>query len=62
MIGRVLMVPSAFGRNEYYLMIMFPEDSQHNLQLIANIGLVLYLVIVGMVFDPKLLVSHARKA
>ena len=61
-IGGVLMGPSAFGRNQYYLDVMFPEDSLANLQLVANIGLVLYLFIVGMELDPKLLVSHARKA
>lgn len=61
-IGGVLMGPSAFGRNEYYLKVMFPTSSLANLQLVANIGLALYLFIVGMELDPKLLVSHARKA
>jgi Kef-type K+ transport system membrane component KefB len=61
-IGGILMGPSAFGRDSYYLEVMFNHDSLHNVQLVAEIGLVLYLFMVGLELDPKLLASHARSA
>ena len=42
------MGPSAIGRNEAYLTKIFPTNSLPLLSVVANLGLVLYLFIVGM--------------
>ena len=46
-IGGILLGPSAIGRNEYYLTRIFPTKSLSYLSLVANIGLVLYLFLIG---------------
>ena len=42
------MGPSAIGRNKNYLETIFPEKSLPLISVVANLGLVLYLFIVGM--------------
>lgn len=61
-IGGIILGPSAMGRNKAYLNLIFPTHSLSGLSLVANIGLVLYLFIVGMELDPLLLVTHAKRA
>lgn len=65
-IGGIILGPSALGKSSYFLSTIFPNSKAHPtlgyIGLVANIGLVLYLFIVGMELDPKLLLSHAKKA
>ena len=46
--GGILLGPSAIGRNQAYLTKIFPTNSLPLLSVVANLGLVLYLFIVGM--------------
>lgn len=46
--GGILLGPSAIGRNQAYLTKIFPTSSLPLLSVVANLGLVLYLFIVGM--------------
>ena len=61
-IGGIILGPSAIGRNEHYIQTIFPTKSLVYLQLVANIGLVLYLFLVGLELDPKLLITHGKSA
>jgi Kef-type K+ transport system membrane component KefB len=61
-IGGILLGPSALGRNEYFLNKIFPKESLDYIGLIAEIGLVLYLFLIGLELDPRKLSSHAKKA
>lgn len=42
------MGPSAIGRNQIYLKTIFPPESLPLISVVANLGLVLYLFVVGM--------------
>lgn len=61
-ISGILIGPSALGRIASFKSICFPTSSINYLDLVASIGLVLYLFIVGMELDPKLLKSHAKRS
>ena len=61
-VGGVLLGPSAIGRNKAYMDAIFPKASLPLLNVVAQLGLVLYLFVVGMELDPKLIVSHGKKA
>lgn len=61
-IGGIILGPSAIGRNKAYLTTIFPTASLGYLGIVANIGLVLYLFIVGLELDPLLLMTHAKRA
>jgi Kef-type K+ transport system membrane component KefB len=61
-LGGIILGPSALGRDKEYLNKIFPPESLNNINLVANIGLVLYLFLVGLDLDAELLKSHVKKA
>jgi len=59
-IGGILLGPSAIGRDNYYVQVLFPASSIPYLSLVANIGLTFYLFLVGLELDLKLLATHGK--
>ncbi|KAM1249988.1 hypothetical protein ACFX2G_033282 [Malus domestica] len=49
--GGILLGPSAFGRNKYYLHKIFPSWSTPILETVASIGLLFFLFLVGIELD-----------
>lgn len=61
-IGGILLGPSVMGRIPNFTNTIFPSASMSNLTLVANIGLVLFLFLVGLEVDLRYLVKHWRVA
>ncbi|WPG97475.1 Hypothetical protein R9X50_00025100 [Acrodontium crateriforme] len=61
-IGGILLGPSVMGRVPGFTAAIFPPASIPNLNLIANLGLVLFLFLVGLEVDLRYFVSNWRVA
>ncbi|KAL8736536.1 MAG: hypothetical protein Q9181_002407 [Wetmoreana brouardii] len=61
-IGGILLGPSVFGRISGFSDAIFPKESIPTLSLAANLGLVLYLFLIGLEVDLRLLLSNWRIA
>ncbi|MCJ1430415.1 K(+)/H(+) antiporter [Sticta canariensis] len=61
-IGGILLGPSVFGRIPGFTDAIFPTASMPTLTLAANLGLVLFLFLVGLEVDLRLLLSNWRVA
>ncbi|THX14658.1 hypothetical protein D6D13_02714 [Aureobasidium pullulans] len=61
-IGGVLLGPSVMGRIPGLTATIFPAAAQPNLALVANLGLVLFLFIVGLEVDLRYLASNWKIA
>ncbi|KAI0640791.1 Sodium/hydrogen exchanger family-domain-containing protein [Trametes meyenii] len=59
-IGGVILGPSIMGRIPKFTATIFPDASMAGLNLTANVGLVLFLFIVGMEVDMSLVRRNAR--
>ena len=59
LLGGILLGPSAIGRNRTYLKTIFPPESLPLLSVVANLGLVLYLFVVGMELGKQLYYLHS---
>ncbi|KAH9891803.1 Sodium/hydrogen exchanger family-domain-containing protein [Cubamyces lactineus] len=59
-IGGILLGPTAFGRIPGFTKHIFPEDSRPFLSLVANIGLCLFLFLVGLEIDAAVIKRNAR--
>lgn len=62
MIGGILLGPTAMGRIPGFQETLFPSASMPPLALAANLGLVLFLFLVGLECDLRLLISNWRVA
>ncbi|KAJ3003437.1 hypothetical protein NUW54_g5297 [Trametes sanguinea] len=61
-LGGIILGPTAFGRIPGFTKHIFPTDSRPYLNLVANIGLCLFLFLVGMEIDAMRIKRHARYA
>ena len=61
-IGGILLGPSVFGRIPGFTDAIFPTASMPALSMAANVGLILFLFLVGLEVDLRLLVSNWRIA
>ena len=61
-IGGILLGPTAMGRIPGFKDAIFPDASMPPLALAANLGLVLFLFLVGLEVDLRFLVSNWRIA
>jgi len=61
-IGGILLGPSVFGRIPGFTNAIFPKDSMPTLSLAADIGLVLFLFLVGLEVDLRIMVSNWKIA
>ena len=61
-VGGIILGPSVMGRIPGFRAAIFPPESIPNLTLVANLGLVLYLFLIGLETDVRFLVSNWRVA
>ncbi|CAG8555999.1 6456_t:CDS:2 [Funneliformis caledonium] len=61
-VGGIILGPSVFGRIPHYMDTIFPKESRPHLSLLSNLGLILFLFIVGVELNPKILKKNARVA
>lgn len=61
-LGGILLGPSVMGRIPGFRETIFPDASIPNLNLVANLGLVLYLFMIGVETDLRSLMSNWRVA
>lgn len=59
-IGGIILGPTAFGRIPGFTEHIFPLDSRPYLSLVANIGLCLFLFLVGLEIDSAIIKRNAR--
>ena len=59
-IAGILLGPTVFGHIPQFNYIIFPKESLQFLELIANLGLVLFLFIVGLEVDIRMMIRNAR--
>jgi len=59
-LGGIILGPSVLGHIPGYTNAIFPTASLPQLNLIANIGLVLYLFLVGVELDPRMVLKQAK--
>lgn len=61
-IGGIILGPSVMGRIPGFRAAIFPEESIPNLNLVANLGLVLYLFMIGVETNLRSMLSNWRVA
>lgn len=61
-IGGILLGPSVMGRVPHFTNTIFPPAAMPNLTLVANLGLLLFLFLVGLEVDLRYLVSNWKIA
>ncbi|OSC97499.1 hypothetical protein PYCCODRAFT_1377092 [Trametes coccinea BRFM310] len=59
-LGGILLGPTAFGRIPGFTKHIFPDESRPYLSLVANIGLCLFLFLVGLEIDAAVIKKNAR--
>lgn len=62
MLGGILLGPTVFGRVPGFTEHVFPSSSRPFLSLTANIGLCLFLFLVGLEIDASIIRKNAKNA
>src|SRR5436305_1990783 len=58
----IILGPSVFGNIPGYMETIFPDKSKALLNLVANLGLVYFLFLIGVEMNPKVIMKNARAA
>jgi len=61
-IGGILLGPSVMGRIPHFSATIFPPAALPNFTLVANLGLVLFLFLVGLEVDLRFLTGNLKIA
>ncbi|KAJ2906038.1 hypothetical protein GGI21_004096, partial [Coemansia aciculifera] len=61
-LGGILLGPTVLGRWSAFTTNVFPTQSLVNLNLVANFGLVLFLFMVGLELDPRVLRRNMHRS
>ncbi|CAG8638357.1 5239_t:CDS:2 [Cetraspora pellucida] len=61
-IGGIILGPSVMGRIPGFKEVIFPDPSLTYLNLLANLGLILFLFIIGVELNPIMLIRNAKTA
>ncbi|KAJ3103075.1 K(+)/H(+) antiporter [Phlyctochytrium bullatum] len=59
-IGGILMGPSALGRWKWFMSNFFPPESLPTLNVLANFGLLMFLLLMGLELDLSVVAKRAR--
>ncbi|KAJ1548898.1 K(+)/H(+) antiporter [Cladochytrium tenue] len=59
-IGGILLGPTALGRWTWFSQTIFPSSSVATLNLLANLGLLLFLLLMGLELDLSIVAKRAR--
>jgi Kef-type K+ transport system membrane component KefB len=62
MVAGILLGPSALGRIPNWQYTLFPASSISLLSIVSNLGLVLFMFVVGLELDVKLLRKSGRSS
>uniref|UniRef100_A0A915J5E8 Cation/H+ exchanger domain-containing protein n=1 Tax=Romanomermis culicivorax TaxID=13658 RepID=A0A915J5E8_ROMCU len=62
MLGGILLGPSALGSIPGFTNLLFPKSSLRTLNLVANIGLVFYLFLVGLELEPQAFFNNIKRS
>ncbi|KAK6347370.1 K(+)/H(+) antiporter [Orbilia brochopaga] len=61
-IGGIILGPTVMGRVPNFTTTIFPAEAMPNLNLVANLGLVLFLFLIGLEVDFRIMVDNWRIA
>jgi Kef-type K+ transport system membrane component KefB len=61
-VGGIILGPTVLSRFPAFKNTIFPTESLPKLQLVAEVGLILYLFLVGMELDPVQVIRTFRKS
>ncbi|CAH1764627.1 2038_t:CDS:2 [Entrophospora sp. SA101] len=61
-VGGIILGPTVMGRIPNFMDSIFPGPSLPMLNLLATLGLVLFLFLIGVELNPSLILRNARKA